>query len=316
MRNTTRKLLPALILATGVLAIATPGSASASTKCDPKQEAHWSVLKSYPGVVTFEAALKGKSSGLRASDAKAYAESVKNLANDVAASVAYGTEIILTVNATADSAGDATSNQRLAESRAKSVYATVRRAINPTDVGRIHKGGVTGSVLSVEGEQSRTATVTVSYCKNAPAAPKNASDRTSSGTNATCKAGQLIETSTLTFKAATPSYRDGLKPVDADVYNSAVVRAASVVDQALKSKGAKDLGGVYIEVSGHSTAAGRSSTNDSLATARAKTAVDALKKAMVLENFEVDPSYITIRTIGSRMRTAVPQVTVRIQYCP
>jgi len=315
MNITNRTLLASLLLAIGIGATS-PGTAVASTKCDPKQEAHWSVLKSYPNLLTFEAALKGKSSGLRASDTKAYAEAVKNLANDVASSIPYGTEIILTVNATADSAGEPTSNQKLAEARAKSVYSTVRRAVNPTDVGRIHKGGITGSVLTTSGEQSRTATVTVSYCKNAPAAPKNASDRTSSGKNATCKAGQLIETSTFTFKAATPSYRDGVKPVDADVYNSAIVRAASVVDQALESKGAKELGGVYVEVTGHSSAAGRSSTNDSLATARAKTVTDALKKAMALDSIAVDQSYVTTRTIGSRMRTAIPQVTVRIQYCP
>lgn len=312
--STTTALLRTLstaLLVAGLTTVGTP-AVDAATSCDPKNDAHWTSVKSYTDVANFQPATRGTSSGLKVADKTRYAERVKTVVDETVTAVPYGTEILLKVVGMADAAGSATSNKRLAEARAKTVYSAVKRALDPTDVGRIHDN-LLGVVSESTGEAARNASVTVLRCKTTPAAPKPAYDKTSTSGSAVCDARTMTTTTLLTeswlFNPAKPSYRDGLKPQDADVFASRVVYTAGIVAGKATSPG-----GVYIEVTGYSTATGSSRTNDRLAADRAKAAVSAIKKALAQQGGGAVAT--RVRTVGSRVRATAPRVDVTVSHCP
>jgi hypothetical protein len=311
MRNHRHIRTISILLASllgGVLLTASPVSAASKKLCNPETESQWATLRVYGTVVNFE------KNGAKPVDAKAYAQQVKTIVDETVTSVAYGTEILLLVGASADSGtGTPQGNQRTAEARAKSVYSTLRRALNPTDVGRIY-GSTVGTVTSDPGEAGRKAWVTVLKCTVAPETPKPAYDRSKSGKEFTCdpaktKVSYLL-TETWQFQPAKPSYKDGLKPADETVYTTGIANVSAKMLQAIDGSG-----GVHVQVTGSSTATGRSRSNDSLATGRAKTVANALIAA-AKSDARYDADKVGLRVIGTRLRTDQPQVKVTLSYCP
>lgn len=312
LRSARTLTLGFTLLLAGTVAPLGASSAAAASNCNPRTASHWTTVKSYTDVANFQAATRGSSSGTKVTDAKKFNENLRRVADETVAAVPYGTEILLKVVGMADASGDPASNKRLAAARAKSTYSALKRVMHPTDVGRIH-AELIGVVSESTGPEARNASVTVLRCKETPAAPKNAYDRSSQGREASCDQTKVLTSlfeESWTFKIASPSYRDGLKPQDPDMFTSRSVYVAGVVASKLSSPG-----GVYIEVTGYSTPTGSTTSNDRLAADRAKTTVNALKKTLAA-NSGVDASRLTIRTVGSRVRVTTPRVKVAVSYCP
>lgn len=317
--NTTprrRRALASTTLLALSLSVAPAGvtAATTATKCDPKNEGQWTTLASYGTVVTFEKSAKGRGGGTTPVDKDAYKENVKRIVDETVTRVPYGTEILLLVVGSADAVGTAEGNQRIAEARAKSVAATVRRTMTPTDIGRVHVS-TTGTVASVESDAARSASVSVLRCTVVPQARKPfVSERTSTGRNATCLpekvAGRELFFETFDFQIAKPSYADGLKPVNADTYAQRIAAAADLAARSIRNGSP-----VSVEIGGWSTYTGSTRSNDSIATARARSTADAFMT--VLKKTEgYDASLVRVRVVGSSGRETTPGVRVAVHDCP
>jgi len=315
--NTTpqrRRALTATTLLALALSFAPAGANAATTKCDPKNEGQWTTLTSYGTIVTFEKSAKGRGGGTTPVDKDAYAEKVKLIVDETVTKVPYGTEILLLVVGSADATGTQEGNQRIAEARAKSVASTIRRTMTPTDIGRVHVS-TTGTVANVESDAARSATVSVLRCTVIPEKRKPfVSEKITSGKNATCDPakvkGRELFFETLDFQPAKPSYADGLKPVNAETYAQRIAAATDLAARSIRNGSP-----VAIEIGGWSTHTGRTSSNDQLATARARSAAEAFTAALK-KTEGYDASLVRLRVVGSSVRSSTPGVRIGVIDCP
>lgn len=308
------KLTAAVLLAALAFPLHTPSKAAAAATCSTKSETGWVVVQDFGRIGYFVKAERGVSD-TAVSDAAAFKNSVDLVAAKIVELAGTSAKLKIVAKGGADAAGSASSNVRIAKSRARYGAKYVRSALS--------KAGVKSMTFTYEHSVSVTQDdpfgrffgLTVFKCDTSlltgtPATTPTPGSAPSTSTKCAPPYLTLVHSETYRFLPAKSSLRQGLTPEDSDVYTSRMVYVANIVKSKLTSPG-----GVYVEVTGYASPAGSVTSNDWLATNRAKTAESSLRRALT-RTLKASDKLVTFKTTGASERRTDPTATVTVYYCP